>query len=258
MSQPQSAKILLAEDLEEDRRLLADFLMDKGYTLYLAMDGIEAIEIARKVLPDLILMDVHMPLCDGHAAVLRMRSIAALAETPVIFLTAAAEPWQRVAGLQMGAVDYITKPYDLAEVALRLDVHLQYLQASRALQGLQPVHGGLPGEADASPEKLLFHTATASMQVRMGSDLTLEDLARDVGVNPRRLNAVFQQYSQMSAAGYWRTLRLQQAGRLLRGTALEVAEVARQVGFRTPAGFATAFREHHGMTPSDYRKRSGL
>lgn len=254
MSQQQSVKILLAEDLEEDRRLLADFLMEQGYAVYLAVDGIEAIEIARKVLPDLILMDVHMPLCDGHAAAVRMRALPGLAETPLIFLTAAAEPWQRVAGLQMGAVDYITKPYDFQEVALRLQVHLQYQQARVALQGLQPlqVSGASPDDSHATK---LFHAAVASMQVHMASGMSLEELALGMGVNTRRLNAVFRECSQLTAAAYWRQLRMQLAARLLQQTGLDVAAVAQQAGFATAAGFAAAFREHYGLTPSEYRNR---
>ena len=60
----------------------------------------------------------------------------------------------------------------------------------------------------------------------------------------------------MSAAAYWRSMWLEQAGRLLQDSQLDIGEVARQVGFATAAGFATAFRQHHGMTPSEYRKRS--
>lgn len=248
-----SLKILLVEDLEEDRRLLTEFLTNRGYRIYLATDGLEAIQIAEKVQPDLILMDINMPNCDGHTAAFRIRSIPALASTPLIFLTAAVSPFERVKGLKSGAVDYITKPYDFEEVSLRLDVHLGYLAAARKQQ---------PASADAKAsshqerlDEALFQATSGRLLANLTHTPTLGQLACELRTNTKRLNAAFKSRTGKTVFEYLRDLRMQEAARLLDQSLLEIGEIAGLVGFRTAAGFTTAFREFHGMTPSDYRNQ---
>ncbi len=91
----QSVKVLVVDDSEQDSRLLASFLLHNGYALFVARDGLEAVEIARQVLPDVILMDVYMPRLDGYATSQVMRGIPELASIPIIFLNAVTTPHQR-------------------------------------------------------------------------------------------------------------------------------------------------------------------
>ena len=100
----QSARILLVDDREEERKLLSDLLRLHGYRLHIGIDGNDAVEKARYILPDLILMDIYMPGCDGIAACRQIKADPRTASIPVIFLTAAALPEERVIGLSEGAV----------------------------------------------------------------------------------------------------------------------------------------------------------
>jgi CheY-like chemotaxis protein len=105
--------ILLAEDNEANIMTLADYLEVKGYRVVVARTGSEAITLARKVSPDMIVMDMHMPELDGLEATRRIRADAELAHIPIIAVTALAMPGDRERCLAAGANAYLSKPFSL-------------------------------------------------------------------------------------------------------------------------------------------------
>lgn len=244
-------KILLAEDLEEDRRLLAEFLMAQGYSVFLATNGIEAVHIASRVKPDLILLDVQMPDCDGYTAAYQLRKLAALKHTHIMFITAAATPQNRVAGLRLGAVDYIVKPYDFEELGLRLEIHLGYLHGNPLPHPALPANQA--GSHVARLDSALFQAACANMQANLHKDIVLNDLAAELRTSAKRLNAAFRACADKTVFEYLRELRMREACRLLRESLLDIADIAQLVGYNSPANFATAFKAQLGLSPRDYR-----
>ena len=109
MSEIQS-KILLVDDEVDILEFISYNLEKEGYKVYTAQNGTEAIRVAEKVLPDLIILDVMMPEMDGIAACEEIRRIPALQHTIIAFLTARGEDYSQIAGFEAGADDYITKP----------------------------------------------------------------------------------------------------------------------------------------------------
>lgn len=109
MSEIQS-KILLVDDEVDILEFISYNLEKEGYKVYTAQNGAEAIRVAEKVLPDLIILDVMMPEMDGIAACEEIRRIPALQHTIIAFLTARGEDYSQIAGFEAGADDYITKP----------------------------------------------------------------------------------------------------------------------------------------------------
>ncbi len=103
-------KILLVDDEEDILEFISYNLEKEGYKVYTAQNGIEAIKIAEKKLPHLIILDVMMPEMDGIAACEEIRKIPALKSTVIAFLTARGEDYSQIAGFEAGADDYITKP----------------------------------------------------------------------------------------------------------------------------------------------------
>lgn len=103
-------KILLVDDEEDILEFISYNLAREGYKVYTAKNGVEAVKIAEKKLPNLVLLDVMMPEMDGIAACEEMRKIPALNNTVIAFLTARGEDYSQVAGFEAGADDYITKP----------------------------------------------------------------------------------------------------------------------------------------------------
>jgi CheY-like chemotaxis protein len=106
-------KILLVEDNELSADMLTRRLRKRGYDVHLATDGQQAIEMAAALLPDLVLMDINLPLIDGFEAIRRLRANPSTAALPIIALTAHALPFERSRALEAGCDDYDTKPVDL-------------------------------------------------------------------------------------------------------------------------------------------------
>ncbi|PIQ27720.1 MAG: DNA-binding response regulator [Bacteroidetes bacterium CG18_big_fil_WC_8_21_14_2_50_41_14] len=103
-------KILLVDDEEDIVEFLSYNLEKEGFNVVTAINGQEAIHKAKKELPDLIIMDVMMPVMDGMTAVQEIRKIKALEETIIVFLTARSEDYSQIAGFEAGADDYVSKP----------------------------------------------------------------------------------------------------------------------------------------------------
>lgn len=118
-------RILLVEDNENNRDMLSRRLQRKGYEVLLAEDGRQALEVAERELPDLVLMDMSLPEIDGWEATRRLKANPATAQTPVIALTAHAMSGDREKALEAGCDDYDTKPVDLASLLAKMEALLQ-------------------------------------------------------------------------------------------------------------------------------------
>lgn len=115
--------ILVVDDLPENVQVLGE-LLSINYEIYFALDGSQALEHAGKVKPDLILLDVMMPVMNGYEVCRSLKESEELRDIPVIFITALDQPEHESQGLELGAVDYITKPFNSKLVLLRVHNHL--------------------------------------------------------------------------------------------------------------------------------------
>jgi two-component system sensor histidine kinase/response regulator len=125
--------ILIVDDMPANLGVLTTHLEREGYVAVVAQGGEEGIERAAFVQPDLILLDVMMPGMDGFEACRRLKGDAATREIPVIFMTALSDTGDKLAGFAAGAVDYVTKPLNGAEVLARIDTHLSLYALRRQL-----------------------------------------------------------------------------------------------------------------------------
>jgi two-component system alkaline phosphatase synthesis response regulator PhoP len=119
------AKILLAEDEKQIGDMVAFKLTNGGHQVLRARDGEEALRLASAERPDLILLDVMMPVLSGLEVLQRLKTDAGLAATPVIMLTAKGRERDVLGGLSAGAVDYVVKPFSLKDLAARIDAALR-------------------------------------------------------------------------------------------------------------------------------------
>jgi DNA-binding response OmpR family regulator len=130
--QAETATILLVDDVDINLQTLYQTLEGKGFRLLVARSGEEALRIARKAQPDLILLDIMMPGIDGYETCARLKSDETTRHSVVIFLSALQSSEEKVRGLSMGAMDFITKPFDpdeiIARVALQLEAHQNHKQ----------------------------------------------------------------------------------------------------------------------------------
>ena len=121
----QTLQILIVDDNPTNLKLLETTLSKDGYGVLSAIDGPAAREIALKAKPDLILLDIQMPEEDGFAVIAKLKEIPATAAIPVIFLTGVSDIGTKLHGFELGAVDYITKPFHPQEVLARVRLHLK-------------------------------------------------------------------------------------------------------------------------------------
>lgn len=125
--------VLVVDDTEANVDILVGAL-GEAYSVSVAMNGEAALEAAAEAPPDLILLDIMMPGIDGYEVCRRLKGDQRLSAIPVIFITAMGEIDSKTRGFDLGAVDYITKPFEVAEVLARVDTHLKLRQAQARLE----------------------------------------------------------------------------------------------------------------------------
>lgn len=240
--------ILLIDDSITDLRVLLDFLSLRALRISVATQGERGYEQAVVLQPGLILLDVRMPDMDGYAVCRLLKANARTVDIPVIFLTSATDLDDRLAGFSLGAVDYITKPFDPEEVLARVGVHLR-LAERRTADITYPQTSPTESTRDA----VLVRSAQRVLLDLIQSPPSLDELARMVGSNRRRLNEAFQLLCGQPVFGWFREERLRQAHDLLTRSDISVSVIADNLGYSTPANFTKAFRERYGCSPSELR-----
>lgn len=126
--------ILLVDDDPQTLEIFSLYLESLDYEVLMAMDGAEAIEIAKEKFPDIILLDIMMPEINGFDTCRKLKAMEATKEIPIIFITAISNTDSKIKGFNIGAVDYITKPFEYGEVRARLKTHLTLRKLQRQLE----------------------------------------------------------------------------------------------------------------------------
>ncbi len=151
----RSAKpmILIVDDVSKNIQLLGNILRNMNYQISFATNGEQALLMINDVNPDLILLDIMMPGMDGYEVCKRLKNNPRSAEIPVIFLTAKTETEDVVKGFQMGAVDFVSKPFNSSELLARVNTHVELRNAKKELQN----YAGQLKERNKELEDLLSH-----------------------------------------------------------------------------------------------------
>jgi CheY-like chemotaxis protein len=126
--------ILIADDNPNNLKVLSEYMTEFGYDVRVAIDGKAAVESARAQIPDMILLDIHMPGMDGYEACKILKRDPRTKDTPVIFVSALNEQFNKLKAFECGAVDYLTKPIQLEETKARVKVHLDLQEKIKELE----------------------------------------------------------------------------------------------------------------------------
>jgi cyclic di-GMP phosphodiesterase len=162
MKEMSDCTVLVVDDTEANVDILVDALGEL-YDVSVAMDGREAVETVGEEPPDLILLDIMMPEMDGYEVCETLKADERYAKIPIIFLTALTEIENKTKGFKMGAVDYITKPFEITEVQARVKTHLSLVLASR--------------ELEMQNEILEIKVAERTKELAVTQDITIHSLA---------------------------------------------------------------------------------
>lgn len=128
------ARILIVDDTLENIQVLGTLLRNEGYQIHVAQNGLQGLKVAESVQPDLILLDVMMPELDGFATCQQLKTSENTRDIPVIFLTAKDFEEDIVKGFDVGAVDYVTKPFKSMELLVRVENHLMLYKLQKQLE----------------------------------------------------------------------------------------------------------------------------
>jgi DNA-binding response OmpR family regulator len=242
----QNSHILVIDDAPEDIRELLQALRAQPWRVSLATTAQQGYQRTQLLKPDLILLDVRMPGMDGFALCRLLQELPRAKETPILFLTSAASAAERLEGLNHGAVDYILKTCEPAELLARVQIHLRLV---RRADGTDPAMDLAP-----TRDEVMLRAAMRLIGRRLSETFTLEQIAASVGTYDKRLSAIFREQLGMTVFAWIREERLRKSRELLSDTSLGMQEIAETIGFRSACNFTTAFRERLGVTPSQYRK----
>ena len=243
----QRPTVLVVDDNESLRTFIASLLKDE-YRVLLAADGKEALDVAGRQLPDLVISDVMMPVMDGLAFCEALKSQLATSHIPVILLTAKNMEDQRAEGYASGADAYISKPFSEKVLLSRVGNLLK----SR----LQLKHYYLEnGTSDASERENDFLSRFRSYAKKhlADPDLNVEQLAAEIGLSRVQLYRKVKALTGYSPVEVIRIMRLKEAEKRLKSTDKTVAEIAYEVGFSSPSYFSKCYRELFGILPGTSR-----
>lgn len=244
---------MIVDDEREELRVLTDLLRRQMYHVRSASDGAAGYQSALAEPPHLILLDVRMPGVDGFAACRLLKADPVTRDIPVLFLSALDDPDEKVAGLAMGGVDFIAKPYHPAEVFARVRIHLE-LASMRAAALHAAGATATPAPAHPHPDAVMTSAAMRLIDDNLAAPLTLAGIARALGTYEKKLSQAFRQHAGFTVFAYLAEARMMRGRQLLVDTDMSVQQIAEQIGFRSAANFATAFREHADATPTAYRQ----
>lgn len=239
--------ILIIEDDPDVRDAISDLLRMEGYDCRHASNGLEGLKEAKKIEPDLIVTDIMMPKMDGFEFVQKLFANRELAHIPVIIITAKASDLDKIEGLELGAVDYLTKPFNGRELRLKIrNIFTQ--QESYRTKNWQTL---LTDSASVSPDdnKTEFVQSLYSIIVRElgSSSFGVSNLADHLNTSERNLYRKVKEYTGMTVATYIREIKLQRAHQLLTNdNTVTKAEVASKVGFKSPSHFKKVYKKRFG------------
>ena len=136
MSEEKKPIILMVDDVPKNLQVLGNILSKEGYKISAALNGEQALKILQKAKPDLILLDIMMPGLSGYDVLEKIRADETVRDIPVIFLTAKTEKEDIIQGIEMGAMDYVTKPFNSTELLARVNNHIELKLARDKLRAL--------------------------------------------------------------------------------------------------------------------------
>ena len=255
--QDEDAPTVLIVDDNADIRTYLRSILRGQYRVLEAEDGKRGLELARELVPDLIVSDVMMPVMNGLEFCQQVKKDGISSHIPVILLTARALEKHQIEGYESGADAYITKPFSPELLLARIDNLLQSRHQLKDLWSMKSAtNATAPSETAPAPIEDAFISRFKSLVEERLSDsnLSVEDLAGDMGLSRVQLYRKVKAMTGSTPIDLLRKARLAQAQRLLQESTLSVSEIAYQVGFASPSYFTKCYKDEFGTVPGEARK----
>ena len=248
---PDHLVILVVEDNSDVRRFITEQLAPH-YEIKEASNGEEGYELARDIIPDLIVSDLMMPKVDGLELTSKIKKDVRTSHIPVILLTAKAESKDKISGLETGADDYLTKPFEGKELIARINNLIKvrvtlWERISREL-AMKPSDVSEP-----SLEEQFISKVVSSIEQHISDpEFSVERLSDLMAMSRIHLHRKLKAITDQSASHFIRSIRLKRAKQLLEQNSATITEIAYQVGFNNISYFSKCFKEEFGALPSEF------
>ncbi|OQB29589.1 MAG: Sensor histidine kinase TodS [Bacteroidetes bacterium ADurb.Bin174] len=243
--------LLVVDDNQELAAFLSEIFSAKYYRVLTAMNGEEALKIARKSNPDIIISDIMMPVMDGITLCSKLKNDLLTSHIPVILLTAKQGQENIISGYESGADMYVEKPFNTQALELMVQNMLRTRERNRKQFKDDPELNITAVAGNPRDEKLLNEIKTFIDDNIENENLSVSDITQAVGVSRTVLHVKMKNLIGMSIFEYVRNLRLNKAKELLK-EGFNISETAYKTGFSDPNYFSKCFKKKYGSTPSDY------
>ena len=249
--------VLLVDDNEELLQIL-NSLFSPVYKVLLAHNGKEGLEIARNERPDIIISDIMMPEMSGTEMCLKIKNDFDICHIPVILLTALSSTEQSIEGLQRGADDYISKPFNAKVLLARCN---NLVRNRIILQKKFNEQKDFDTQSLASNpiDQKFMDTINKIIEENLNNmEFDMNTLAKELGLSRSSLYAKFKALTGMTPNDFVLNCKLKRAATLLTGRPdLQIAEISDMLGFGSPRYFTRCFKAQFDTTPAEYRKKTG-
>lgn len=245
--------ILVVEDNADVREFIKDSL-GKEFQIEEASNGEQGVRKAEQIIPDLIISDIMMPIMDGNELTRILKNDEKTSHIPIILLTAKSEQESRLEGLETGADDYLTKPFDTKELQIRINNLISIrrkLQEKYSKVDFVPEKKKVEEKLSNLDEKFMAKVFEVVENHLSEEEFSIEQFGKEVGMSRVQLHRKLKALSGKSASHYLRSFRLSKAKQMIEEEKGNISEIAYSVGFSSPQYFTRCFKEEFGFPPSD-------
>lgn len=254
-SQCDLPSILLVEDNEEILSILKDLFMPM-YRVIIAMNGKEGLEKAKQEKPSIIVSDIMMPEMSGTEMCMKIKNDFDLCHIPVVLLTALSSTEQNIEGLQRGADDYISKPFNEKTLIARCNNLVRNRIILQKKFSQQMDFDSLALANNPIDQKFLDTVNNIIEKNFDNAQFDMSQLAEELGLSRSSLYTKFKALTGVTPNDYVLNRKLKQAAWLLKNKPeLQIAEISDQLGFGSPRYFSRCFKELYQLSPVEYRKK---
>jgi signal transduction histidine kinase/ligand-binding sensor domain-containing protein/DNA-binding response OmpR family regulator len=243
--------VLVVDDSDDFLSFMMDVL-SADYNVRVAHNGVEALKLVAEKKPDIILSDVMMPEMDGNQLCKELKSERNTRDIPFVILTARLAQEHKIEGLENGADDYITKPFNMDLLNLKIQNLIKWHNGPKQ----ERIEPKIKQMEITSVDEQMVNDATKYVEDNLdNTDISVETLSSALNMSRVQLYKRLLSVTGTTPSEFIRNIRLQHAEQLLRQSQQGVSEIAYQVGFNNPRYFSKYFTEMYGVTPSQYKHK---
>jgi len=242
----------------EDHKVLRNFmknLLQQEYNVLVAENGAKGLKKALKYVPDLVVSDVIMPEMVGTELCAKIKENIKTSHIPVILLTSRTSFVYKIEGLESGADDYISKPFNLVEFKLRIKNVLKSTQRLKE-KFSKPDIFSASEITTSSLDEQLFKKALKVVEENISNEqFDVQFFSTELGVSRTMLFTKVKAWTNFTPNEFIHEIRMKRAAQLLEQTSMNVSQISYKVGFNNPKYFSKCFQKKYGETPSQYSNR---